>query len=164
MHIFFSKYVLASHEYRGDRCSRVLYSKELHCDGIFDDVTFRPTPFLRSTRFSSGAFHWWSHKDGSASRSTHSIFCRCVHTNYFQKIVNSAKSALEFEIAKFTIPFTDLKHFIKLYINFFGRYFETFVIQVNSFLFKIKSTLHIILILNAAKKLLFQEYVSVIQS
>ena len=44
---------------------------------------------------------------------------------------NAAKSALVFEIVKFKIPSTDLKHFIKLYINLFGRYFGTFVIQVN---------------------------------
>ena len=50
----------------------------------------------------------------------------------------TAKSALEFEIVKFKIPYTDLKHVIKLYINLFGRYFGTFVIQVSNILFKIK--------------------------
>ena len=50
----------------------------------------------------------------------------------------AAKSTLEFEIVKFKIPSTNLKHFIKLYINLFGRYFGTFVIQVSNILFKIK--------------------------
>ena len=69
-----------------------------------------------------------------------------------------AKSAVDFEIVKFKIPSTDFEHFIK---NFIARYFETFVIQINYILFKIKSTNHITLILNAATKLLFQEFVSV---
>ena len=43
----------------------------------------------------------------------------------------------------------------------FGRYFWHFVMHVNYILFKIKSIFHIILILNATTKLLFQEFVSV---
>ena len=65
----------------------------------------------------------------------------------------AAKSALEFEIVKFKIPSTDLKHFIKLYINSLWQIFWDFVIQVNHILFKIKLTYYIILILNAATKL-----------
>ena len=54
---------------------------------------------------------------------------------------------------KFKIPSTDLKHFNKLYLNSFIRYFRTFVIQVNYILFKLRSTYHIIVIVNAATKL-----------
>ena len=43
--------------------------------------------------------------------------------------MKAVKVALDFEIVKFKIPSTDLKHFIKLYIKtLVGRYFETFVI------------------------------------
>ena len=38
----------------------------------------------------------------------------------------AAKSALEFEIVKFKIPSTDLKHFIKLYINSLWQIFWDF--------------------------------------
>ena len=38
----------------------------------------------------------------------------------------AAKSALEFEIVKFKIPSTDLKHFIKLYINYLWQIFCDF--------------------------------------
>ena len=39
----------------------------------------------------------------------------CIHGN--NKADKAATSALEFEIVKLKIPFTHLKHFIKLYIN-----------------------------------------------
>ena len=39
------------------------------------------------------------------------------YTWKFNEADKAAKSPLEFEIAKFKIPSTDLKHFIGLYIN-----------------------------------------------
>ena len=63
------------------------------------------------------------------------ILCNYLHASKQSKIVNffwipshigihanskaesAAKSALHFEIVKFRIPYTDLKYFIKLYIN-----------------------------------------------
>ena len=62
------------------------------------------------------------------------ILCNYLHASRQGKIVNffwipshigiqgnskadiAAKSALQFEIVTFTIPYTDLKYFIKLYI------------------------------------------------
>ena len=63
------------------------------------------------------------------------ILCNYLHASKQGKIVNffwipshigiqgnskvdsAAKSVFQFEIVKFKIPYTDLKHFIKLYIN-----------------------------------------------
>ena len=48
------------------------------------------------------------------------------------------KSALQFEVAKLKIPYTALNFFYKMLYKLFGKYFETFVIELNSILFKRK--------------------------
>ena len=65
--------------------------------------------------------------------------------------------------------FSDIYKFFLLTLNIllnsiytlFARHFGTFVIQVNYILFNIMRTYCLILISNAATKLLFQEFVSV---
>ena len=65
----------------------------------------------------------------------------------------------------FNIPSTDLKHFIKLYINSLWKIFlvSCYTGELGCILFKIKSTyfFYFNLLKNAAPKLLFQEFVSV---
>ena len=83
--------------------------------------------------------------------------CHSHHTkNEADKV---AKSALEFEIEKFKIPSTDLKHFIKLYVNSLLQIFWEFCDTSKLFY-----TYNMILTLNAATKFIFQEFVYVIQS
>ena len=60
----------------------------------------------------------------------------------------TAKPGLEFEIVKFKFPSTNLKHFNKLFINSLWRIFWNFCDTSKQYSIQIKSTYHIILIIN----------------
>lgn len=70
----------------------------------------------------------------------------------------AAKLALQFEVEKFIIPYTDFKYSIKCYTNSFWQIFWDFCNI--SILFKTKWINHITSVLYFKTKLSFQEYIS----
>jgi hypothetical protein len=76
-----------------------------------------------------------------------------------------AKDALKFDIAQFQIPYTDLKLFIKVYVNSLLQiYWDSYhTIKHYSILKKINKPCNIIY-LNAKMESLFQDYASIIQN